>query len=341
MLANFSAIISVKFLSAIFSTIFIILVGYYLRRKNIVNEQGSKVLSSILLSAALPALAFKAFLTDIKPETYTTGINVLIFGFVAYVLLILIGYVLYARYTGDLKDTMIVLTAFGSTTFFGIPIINGIFGDTGTLYANIFNIAYRVFLYSFGLIMMSGVKFEKKNLKQIFLNPIIIATFLGLFIWIFQNSLPQMMVGDKSYAIFRLDKTLPWVYAGINYLGGLSSPLAWLAIGMTLASISMKEALKETKTLVYAFNKLIIIPAIFLAILVGLNMVGIHFQYEAIAAIVIMLATPPATVAVAYAIKFEKEAVLSSNISLVNTVLAVVAIILWIFVLEIIKVWLI
>lgn len=341
MLANFSAIISVKFLSAIFSTIFIILVGYYLRRKNIVNEQGSKVLSSILLSAALPALAFKAFLTDIKPETYTTGINVLIFGFVAYVLLILIGYVLYARYTGDLKDTMIVLTAFGSTTFFGIPIINGIFGDTGTLYANIFNIAYRVFLYSFGLIMMSGVKFEKKNLKQIFLNPIIIATFLGLFIWIFQNSLPQMMVGDKSYAIFRLDKTLPWVYAGINYLGGLSSPLAWLAIGMTLASISMKEALKETKTLVYAFNKLIIIPAIFLAILVGLNMVGIHFQYEAIAAIVIMLATPPATVAVAYAIKFEKEAVLSSNISLVNTVLAVIAIILWIFVLEIIKVWLI
>lgn len=341
MLANFSAIISVKFLSAIFSTIFIILVGYYLRRKNIVNEQGSKVLSSILLSAALPALAFKAFLTDIKPETYTTGINVLIFGFVAYVLLILIGYVLYARYTGDLKDTMIVLTAFGSTTFFGIPIINGIFGDTGTLYANIFNIAYRVFLYSFGLIMMSGVKFEKKNLKQIFLNPIIIATFLGLFIWIFQNSLPQMMVGDKSYAIFRLDKTLPWVYAGINYLGGLSSPLAWLAIGMTLASISMKEALKETKTLVYAFNKLIIIPAIFLVILIGLNMIGVHFQYEAIAAIVIMLATPPATVAVAYAIKFEKEAVLSSNISLVNTVLAVIAIILWIFVLEIIKVWLI
>lgn len=36
-----------KFLSAIF----IILVGYYLRKRNIVNEQASKALGSILLSA--------------------------------------------------------------------------------------------------------------------------------------------------------------------------------------------------------------------------------------------------------------------------------------------------
>ena len=48
-----------------------------------------------------------------------------------------------------------------------------------------------------------------------------------------------------------------------------------------------------------------------------------------------MLATPPATVAVAYAIKFEKEAILASDISLVNTVLSVFAIIIWIIVLAI------
>lgn len=330
-----NVVLSEKFLSAIFSTIFIILLGYYLRKRNIVNEHGAKVLSSILLSAALPALAFKAFMTDINKQTYTTGINVLVFGFVAYVILILLGYVFYYRYKGDLKDTMIVLTAFGSTTFFGIPIINGLLGNEGTLYANIFNIAYRVFLYSFGLIMMSGIKFEKKNLKQIFGNPIIIATFLGLIIWIFQAKLPQFTIDDKSFTIFRIDKSIPWVFAGIKYLGGLSSPLAWLAIGMTLAQISLKEALKETKTVIYAINKLVLIPLIFLVILLVLNTIGITFQYEAIVAIIIMLATPPATVAVAYAIKFEKEAILSSNISLVNTVLAVFAIIAWIVILTV------
>ena len=324
-MTQLSVILSTKFLSAIFSTIFIILLGYYLRRKNLVNEHGAKVLSSILLSAALPALAFTAFMQDIKKETYTTGINVLIFGFVAYILLTLLGYLFYINYHGDTKKTMIVLTAFGSTTFFGIPIINGLLGNTGTLYANIFNIAYRVFLYSFGLIMMSGIKFEKKNLKQIFLNPIIIATFLGLIVWIFQKEIP----------FARIDKTAKPIFAALKYLGGLSSPLAWLAIGMTLANISLKDALKETKTLVYGAIKLIIIPALFLILLIILNFVGITFQYDAIVAIIIMLATPPATVAVAYAIKFEKEAILASDISLVNTVLSVFAIIIWIIVLAI------
>lgn len=324
-MTQLSVILSTKFLSAIFSTIFIILLGYYLRRKNLVNEHGAKVLSSILLSAALPALAFTAFMQDIKKETYTTGINVLIFGFVAYILLILLGYLFYINYHGDTKKTMIVLTAFGSTTFFGIPIINGLLGNTGTLYANIFNIAYRVFLYSFGLIMMSGIKFEKKNLKQIFLNPIIIATFLGLIIWIFQKYIP----------FARIDKTAKPIFAGLKYLGNLSSPLAWLAIGMTLANISLKEALEEVQTLVYGVIKLIVIPLIFLVLLIILNSLGIHFQYEAITSIIIMLATPPATVAVAYAIKFEKEAILASDISLVNTVLSVFAIIIWIIVLAI------
>ena len=342
---SLKVVLSENFLSAIFSTIFIILMGYYLRKKNIVNDQASKVLSSILLSAALPALAFNAFMADIKPETYTTGINVLIFGFVAYVILIGLGYLFYFNKKGDLKDTLVVLTAFGSTTFFGIPIINGLFGATGTLYANIFNIAYRVFLYSFALIVMSGTKFDRKNLKQIFANPIIIATFLGLILWAFQAYMPQVsvMVKDpktqesaaKMFSVFRIDKTIPWVFKGLKYLGDLSSPLAWLAIGMTLASISLKEALNDKLSLVYAFFKLILIPAIFFAILVILNSLGIHFEYEAIAAIIIMLATPPATVAVAYAIKFEKEAVLASNISLVNTVLAIFAIIFWIVILAI------
>lgn len=84
-------VLTEKFLSAIFSTIFIISIGYYLRKKNIVNETASKALSSILLSAALPALAFNAFMADIKPETFTSGINVLIFGFIAYIILIVLA----------------------------------------------------------------------------------------------------------------------------------------------------------------------------------------------------------------------------------------------------------
>lgn len=330
-----NSILEPKFLGAIFSTVFIIMLGYYARKKEIVDANAAKTLSNIMLALTLPALAFKAFMTDITKQTFTTGLNVFIFGFIAYVLLIVISELVYAKVKGEKKTTLSVLTTFGSTTFFGIPIIEGVFGKIGTIYANIFNIAYRVFLYSYGLIRMSGVKFEKKNFKLIFANPIIIATFIGLVIWLFQGSMPQVdvTVAGKTaqYAFLRIDKTLPWLYTGINYLGGLSSPLAWLAIGMTLANISLDKAVKETFAWIYCGVKLLFIPAIFVVIMLLLKPV-LPLSYEAVMAITVMLATPPATVAVAYAIKFERNSVLASNISLLATVFAVAAIIFWLII---------
>lgn len=331
-----SLIGSERFLGAVFSTVFIILVGFFLRKKKIVSEAGAKILSSVLLSAALPALAFNAFMTDVTKETFTAGVNVLIFGFIAYVLLILLSELFYIKVKGDRRTSLSVLTTFGSTTFFGIPIINGFLGSIGTIYANIFNIAYRVFLYSYALIRMSGMKFEKKNLKPMIANPIIISTFVGLLIWLFQGHLPQVAVTAadgkiREVAFLRIDQTLPWLFKGLKYLGDLSSPLAWLAIGMTLANISLKEAVSERFAWIYSVCKLLVIPAVFMALMIALRPV-FPMNYEAILAIIIMLATPPATVAVAYAIRYDRDAVLASNCSLLSTVLAVLAIVFWVLV---------
>lgn len=343
-------------LEAVFSTVFVISMGYYARRKNIVSENAGKVLSAILLNITLPFLAFNAFMSNINDQTFKAGLSVFVFGFIAYLILIAISFVLFAGYKGDRKDTLRILMVFGSTTFFGIPIINAVL-PAGTLYANLFNIAYRVFLYSYALIVMSGTKFDKKNLKTIFLNPIVIATFLGFVLWMVQNQAPQVSVAvaknviqdgkivastvQQNFAFFRIDQTLPWVFKGFKYLGDLSSPLAWLAIGMTLASISLKEAVQESAVWVYSVIKTLVVPAIFIGVMLLANMIGGSFGfklgYEAVLPITIMLATPPATVAVAYAINYDKESVLASNASLLTTVISVFVIILWVVVLGLLK----
>lgn len=346
----------VSLLGAVFSTVFVIGMGYFARRKNIVPENASKVLSSIMLSITLPFLAFNAFMSNINDKTFTTGLSVFAFGFIAYIILIALSFVLFAGYKGDRKDTLRILMIFGSTTFFGLPIINAVL-PAGTLYANLFNIAYRVFLYSYGLIVMSGTKFEAKNLKTIFLNPIVIATFVGFILWIIQPYMPKVDVATTKqvvengkivaksvttqFAFYRIDQTLPWVFKAFKYLGDLSSPLAWLAIGMTLASISLKDAVKEAAVWVYSGIKLVVVPAIFLLVMFIFNMAGKSFgfnlSYEAVFPITIMLATPPATVAVAYAINYDKESVLASNASLLSTVVSIFVIIAWIIVLGVLK----
>ena len=180
-----------KINTAIISSIAIILLGYFLRKKGVFNDSIGKVLTSVVLTVSLPALAFNSFLVDINEKSLKQGLNVLIWGILVYIVLIIISKPLFMQFKGDQQDTMRVLSIFGSTTFFGIPIVTAIYGPTGTLYASIFNIGYRIFLYSYGYIKMSGLKMTMKNVKSMFLNPIVIATFLGLFIWLFQGSLPQ------------------------------------------------------------------------------------------------------------------------------------------------------
>ena len=223
---------------AISSSVLIILFGFYLRRKEVFKDSTAKILTDVILSASLPALAFNAFMQDINKHSLMQGINLLIWGFAIYIILIFATKFLYIKYNGDKKVVLEILTTFGSTTFFGIPIIAAVYGATGVMYASIFNIAYRVFLYSYAYIKMSGIKADKNNIKQMFLNSIVLATFLGMFIWVFQDSLPHITIGEKSYAFLRIDKTAFWLFKPMTYLAALSSPLAWLAIGAKLADIS-------------------------------------------------------------------------------------------------------
>lgn len=333
-------------IGAIFSSVTIILLGFYLRKKEIINSSASKVLTKIVLTVSLPALAFTSFMKDINGEQLRQGLSILVWGFAIYILLIPITKIMYSKVKGDKQDVYRVLTIFGSTTFFGTPIVTAVYGAVGTMYSNIFNIAYRVFLYSYAFIKMSGTKMDKenfkKNMKEIFLNPIILATFFGLLIWLFQDSLPQVGVvvkeEVKNYAFLRIDQTLPWLYKPLTYLSNLASPLAWLSIGATLAEVPFKTAVAQKDAWGYSLIKVIAIPVINLVLLMVLSMTGIlPVAFEGVATTVIMMAAPTATVAAAYAISFDREALFTSNCSLLSTVVAVVAMPVWIIALEIIK----
>lgn len=332
--------------SAIISSVVIILLGYFLRRKKIFDDQTAKVLTKVVLSVSVAALAFNSFMAPIKPETFTQGLNVLIWGILIYVLLIFVTIPLYHKYEGDEKDTLRVLSIFGSTTFFGIPIVSAIYGAEGALYASIFNIGYRIFLYSYGYIKMSGLKMTTKNLRSMFLNPIVIATFLGLFLWLAQGYLPQVTVAvtnasgevvNQTVSFMRLDVTSPQITKILTYLAGLASPLAWLAIGSTLGSVSFKDAMTDKRAIYYTIVKLLIVPAINIVVLVILTVTHIlPVNLVSLGTIVIMMATPPATVAASYAIRFDKGALLASNTSLIATLVAVIMAPVWIVVVEMI-----
>ncbi|WP_461225887.1 AEC family transporter [Lacticaseibacillus suihuaensis] len=337
-------------ISSITSVIFIIFLGFYLRKRGTLGADFGKVLTKVVLAVALPALAFNSFMAPINGDTLRQGMSVLVWGILIYIILIFVTPLPYLKYKGDKRTTLSVLTIFGSTTFFGIPIVGAVLGPKGVMYSSIFNIGYRIFLYSYGYIRMSGLKMDRDNVKKMFLNPVVIATFLGLILWLVQDAMPHVTAavaangavvaggGTASVAFYRIDQTALWLFKPLQYLANLTSPLAWLAIGITLGSISFKEAASDSTSWYYSLNKVILVPLLNLILLLILNATGIMpVSYVALATMCIMMATPTAAVTSAYAISFDHEAVMASDASLLSTIVAVVAMPFWIAVLQILN----
>lgn len=330
-------------IGTISSVLIIILIGFIFTKKKILSEVTAENLSKIILFLAIPALSYNAFMQDMDSEKLNQSMSLLIWSIIIHLALIFISSIIFKKYGKSEKDVLRMITIFGSTTVFGIPVIQAVYGDLGAMYASVFNLPYRALLYTYGYITISEVKLKKENIGKIISNPVIVATFLGMGVWIFQKYLPQIPINEngiiRSYGILRIDKTAYWLFKPMQYLAALNAPLSWLSIGITLAGVPLGETLKSKISWKYSILKVSIIPMVLISLFVGLKLiVGYEISYIAVATIVIMMATPAATVIATYAINFRKEPLLVSSCSLASSILAVVMIPAFIVLIEILKV---
>lgn len=330
-------------IGTISSVLIIILIGFIFTKKKILSEVTAENLSKIILFLAIPALSYNAFMQDMDSEKLNQSMSLLIWSIIIHLALIFISSIIFKKYGKSEKDVLRMITIFGSTTVFGIPVIQAVYGDLGAMYASVFNLPYRALLYTYGYITISEVKLKKENIGKIISNPVIVATFLGMGVWIFQKYLLQIPINEngiiRSYGILRIDKTAYWLFKPMQYLAALNAPLSWLSIGITLAGVPLGETLKSKISWKYSILKVSIIPMVLISIFVGLKfIVGYEISYIAVATIVIMMATPAATVIATYAINFRKEPLLVSSCSLASSILAVLMIPAFIVLVEILKV---
>lgn len=354
-----TALSSQKLWTNICSTIIFIVLGFFFTKKKLLPENTGKVLTKFVMGVCLPCLAFTSFMTDFTVQGGVDAIVNFVLGFVLYILFIFVGKLLFCWVKDSNKKMVLsVLFAFGSTTFFGYPLVVALYGNNAGNAFNLMNVAYRVFLYSYAYVTVAGVKVgsdEKSSLsailKKVFLNPIIIATFVGLVLWLLQAIKPinciradwmTTNVSEKLVAPFRFDVTLPWLYGAFKTLGSLSSTIILFAIGCTLGGTNIKDAAKDKYAWIWSGLKVIVAPVIVLAILFAVEGIAKAcgnpqlISTDTLHSSIFTWMVPPATVAVGYCINFDKEKEMASHISLIGTLASVIGIVIWVIILTII-----
>lgn len=121
-----------RIISSITSTIFIILLGFFLRLRGLFGENFGKVLTKVALTVAIPALAFNSFMQPMDGDAFKQGMGVLVWGIVIYILLIFITPFMYQRYVKGQREVLAILTTFGSTTFLGFRLSAPFMGPKGS-----------------------------------------------------------------------------------------------------------------------------------------------------------------------------------------------------------------
>lgn len=323
------------------SVVLITGLGYVLTAGRVFSDRFEKEISRLVLVAAVPALSFNSFMQPLDIRALRQGMTLIAWGFVLYAVLLVISPLAYWRVSSvDQRRILGIITTFGSTTVFGIPIVGAVYGARGVIYASLFNIAYRILLYTYVYIRMSKQQVTLRQMMKILANPIVVATLLGLGCWLFQPLAPHLIVGQHLGAFYRIDQTAPWLYQPLQYLANLAAPLSWLLVGCALGSrLSPTEILTDRLAWYYGVLKSFMVPAVCLGSVEACQLVGIgQISLTGIAAIALLMCSPTSTIPVVYSVNYHQYPLMTAKCSIVSNITSIMALPVWLVVLNLIRV---
>ncbi len=262
---DFSAVIIV-----LFKLFFLLVLGYVLFRRHILDEHANKAISALIVNATSPALVLGS-LSATAGTSRGEVMKLVFFGIGLYILLPLMAWLVVRLFKVDLKKrgTVQLLLVFGNTGFMAIPILQALYGDVAVFYCNILNLPFNLMIFTYGvyLLHLSSVKeasedaakepakgfagrgrlpFSGPALRKMLLTPGIICSVLALILYFCNLQLPRIL-GET-----------------FQFIGNVTPPLSMLVIGSVLAEYPLRAMFSDLKIDLILVLKLLLFPVLVL-----------------------------------------------------------------------------
>jgi malate permease and related proteins len=266
----------------------IALLGYMLRKKEILPEGSEKVLTAVILNVTLPSLIlFGMDVTFSVENIIQFGCLSLLSAFVLIVSSVISSFtVKKLNIEVKKKNALEGIMIFGNQGFLGIAVCYLLFGKEGVFYGTLFNFVYLLYIWTYAIYLFARSA-ESVQWRKVFLNSGVIATLAGLLLMILPGTLPAV-----------LSNTL-------ELTGKPTVPLSMLLIGSLLGAMplaDLKLFLKNKHLWLASLYKLILFPLLLLPFL----LISLPFQLFAVAFLVAGMPSAP-TISM-YAQKYGEDA---------------------------------
>lgn len=230
-------------------------IGYYLRNKGILNDDGEVSLIYLLVNITTPAMIINAMNIDFSVEQLKLGILLLAIAIGFDILLIFLGNLAAIKTEDNEKKKMIKYTiVLLNGGFMGFPLAYQIYGSEGMFYATMFHMPNITFMWTYGVSLLLGKKKNANRYKDILLNPGMIGVYIGIILYFTQLNLP-LFVSNL-----------------LNLLTNATTFLSMIIIGSKIATIGIKDSFVDKEVYLASFFRLIISPLLMILILKFLNL---------------------------------------------------------------------
>ena len=262
----------------------VLLIGFTLGKKKVIDDRGRKVLNDLLLRAVLPFSIISSSQYEFSLDMVRSIGAVAVGAGLYYLLtLVVLRIVVFRTKIADAERRVFITTSvFANTGFVGMPIMYSLFGNAGLLLAAIYNLIYNVFFYTYGVHLLSG---RKPSVSE-YLNAVSIASVFAIALFIIPWRAPAAVV------------------TAIDLVGNMTFPLSMIIMGSTLSTIDVKKLFSDGKSYLICFLRLILFPALMTGAMILIKGF-VPVQPATLITLILMTALPSGTMSVIYSERYD------------------------------------
>ncbi len=318
--------------------LFIMMVpGVVLKKANLVPDGFGKGLANLILYIAQPILIVAAYINCEAnfADIWLNIVIVFLLSIVAHVLFSVVALLLFRGAVDSRRRMLRFATIFANAAFMGIPLIDALIGPEAAIYASIYNITFNLFLWTLGVHLCTVKECEDldgdgdcdiadrhisarretkkaKSLLKVLLHPVTLASIIGVIC---------LIAGVNAGLLSSLG--LDIITSSLNMIKALVAPLSMVVIGLRLAEIKLKGIFTDGYMYLFLALRHLALPLVLLGII---KLVGLIVPINEICTLVtiILACTPAASSATMFAEKYDCDAVYTSRLVVVSTILCII-----------------
>jgi len=297
---------------SITAPIFIVIaIGFLIRKKNIISEEGVSLLNKLAYNIGLPSLIFLTITNYSLSDIFNVQIVKVIYLAYAVVISLTILINLVIKRSGKTKGAIIVSSFRCNMAFVGFPIILAAYGDLALAKASLvvaflvpINIIATIIIFKFYNRREEGIGIGRLLLSFV-KDPMIIGVALGILFSYFKIPVPEVF------------------HDSLDIISAMTVAIALFSIGASFKFIHLKNDFKIVSYV--SFNKLILLPLIVFLLSTFVFKVEIFDRNV----MVILFATPLAVAAYIMAKELRSNHKLLASSLILTTIMSAFSISAW------------